>query len=139
MKCGEKWHKFEPTRFLCVCLECVLHGNIICQMCLGEKRIENNHSNVRTAISLCSTLFLLGKKGFLFFVWVSKPFLVAAQNCFPFSHLNANSIRPTLCQVPKLTLIIKNCLRCPRCLIPPHPPIPINSYHFSFLKFSILI
>lgn len=86
---------------------------------LVKKRIENNRSSVKTAISLCSTLSLLGKKGFLFFVWVSKPFLVAGQNCFPFSHLNANSIRPSLCRVPKLTLIIKNCLRCPRCLTPP--------------------
>lgn len=67
MKCGEKLHKFEPTRFLCACLESVLSGNIVCHMCLGGKRIENNRSSVRTAISLCSTLSLLGKKGFFTF------------------------------------------------------------------------
>lgn len=65
-------------------------------MCLGGKKDTKQLLQYKDrAISLWSHLSLLGKEVFLL-SGSQNHFLVAGQNCFPFSSLNANSIRPSL-------------------------------------------
>lgn len=97
---------------------------------LVRKRILNNCPRVWIELFLSGLIFPYWERNavFLFSSGSQNHFLVAGQNCFPFSHLTSVQLDPL--SSAHLTLI-KNHLRCPQCLTPPP-----NSNNFILLFFS---